>query len=73
MKVKELVTQLNNFDPEMDVHYTYQSPGKDHWLSPCIEGAGIQHVIWSWLNECPRITETLTEHDMAREVVVLFP
>ena len=73
MKVRELVAHLNNFDPEMEVHFAHHSPGRDHWLSPSIEGVAMQRIVWSFWHNCPKVTENLAEEGMSREVVVVFP
>ena len=73
MKVKDLLAQLNNYSPDMEVHFAHSSPGQDHWITPSVEGVGVSHVIWSFQHNSSRLTESPAEQDMGKEAVILFP
>ena len=73
MKVRELVAHLNNFDPEVDVHFAYASPDKETWITPICAGVHSGHVTWSFLFDAPKIVDRLVERGTAKEAVILFP
>jgi len=73
MKVKDLIEHLQHQDQEMDVHFCHRSPGSDVWLAPKTEGVFLGSVVWSFLHNCPKIAENLSENSVAKDAVVLMP
>jgi len=73
MKVRELVALLNNFDPEVDVHFAHHSPDKETWITPRCAGVHTGHVTWSYQYDAPKIADRLSERSTAKEAVILFP
>lgn len=72
MKVKELIEELKNFDPNAEVHFTYNYG--DHWrtpVAPAVENVDEYQVKHSSYHDMPKIVEDDEVDDDAPYVVVL--
>jgi hypothetical protein len=65
MKVRELIEELKNFDPESEVHFSYNYG--DHWrtiVAPAVEHADEEFVTHSEYHRMPRLLDP-DEHEEA--------
>lgn len=72
MKVKELIEELKNFDPEMEVHFSYNYG--DHWrtqVAPVAENVDEMPVKHSGYHNMPKLIEDEDEDDECKRVVVI--
>ena len=72
MKVRELIEQLQNHDPEAEVHFAYNYG--DHWrtqVAPVVEAVDELYVKHSDYHNMPRLIDDDEIDDGQRPVVVL--
>jgi hypothetical protein len=72
MKVRELIEELKNFDPESEVHFAYDYGDRGHTqVAPVIENADEMYVKHSDYHQMPALMDDEDAAEDQQPVVVL--
>jgi hypothetical protein len=72
MKVHELIELLQDQDPDLDVHFSYNYG--DHWrteVAPTVDTVDVAMIVYSDYHQMDRTIDDDSDEDEVRRVVVL--